>query len=149
MKDLIYTKQTKTRGVGVFATRDIQKDEVIAEFRGPVVMLESLEGIPREVQDHLYNVGIGKYILAKEPAVRTNHSCEPNAGIQKDVYLVAMRDIKKDEEVTFDYSMITADGWVLECACGTKSCRKKISNYKDLPDTLKEKYKNYTPDWIK
>jgi hypothetical protein len=76
MKDLIYTKQTKTRGVGVFATRDIQKDEVIAEFRGPVVMLESLEGIPREVQDHLYNVGIGKYILAKEPAVRTNHSCE-------------------------------------------------------------------------
>jgi len=149
MKDLVYTKQTKTRGFGVFATQDIRKDEIIAEFRGPVVMLETLEGIPREVQDHLYNVGVGKYIMAKEPGVRTNHSCEPNAGIKKDVYLVAMRDIKKDEEVTFDYSMITADDWVLECACGTKSCRKLIGNYKDLPDTLKERYKNYTPDWIK
>lgn len=149
MQDLIYIKATKMMGVGVFATRDIKKDEVIAEFRGPVVMLESLDGIPREVQDHLYNVGVGKYILAKEPAVRTNHSCEPNSGIQKDVYLVAMRDIKKDEEVTFDYSTITADGWALECACGTKSCRKLISDYKDLSDTLKEKYRNYTPDWIK
>lgn len=127
MQDLIYTKATKTMGSGVFAMRDIKKDEIIAEFRGPVVEIESLEGIPREVQDHLYNIGIGKYIIAKEPAVRTNHSCEPNAGIQKDIYLVAMRDIKKDEEVTFDYSMITADGWELKCACGTKSCRKLIS----------------------
>lgn len=149
MRDLIYVKQTKDRGIGVFATQDIKKDELIAEFRGPVVNIESLEGIPREVQDHLYNIGIGKYIIAKEPAVRTNHSCEPNAGIKDDVYLVAMRNIKKDEEVTFDYSMITADNWELKCACGTKSCRKLISNYKDLPDALKEKYKNYTPDWIK
>ena len=149
MRDLIYVKKTNNLGFGVFAIRDICKDEIVAEFRGPTVMIESLEGIPREVQDHLYNVGVGKYIIAKEPAVRTNHSCEPNAGIQKDVYLVAMRDIKKDEEVTFDYSMITADDWVLECACGTNSCRKIVGNYRDLPDTLKQKYKDYTPDWIK
>ena len=149
MQDLICTKMTKDRGVGVFATRDIRKDEIIAEFRGPVVVTESLDGIPREVQDHLYNVGIGKYIIAKEPAARTNHSCEPNAGIKNDVYLVAMYDIKKDEEVTFDYSVITADGWTLKCNCGAKSCRKLIGDYKDLPATLKQRYKNYTPDWIK
>ena len=82
------------------------------------------------------------------PARFINHSCEPNAGIKEDVYLVAMRDIKKDEGVAFDYSMITADDWVLECACGTRSCRKLIGNYRDLPDSLKQKYKDYTPDWI-
>jgi len=149
MQDLICTKTTKNRGVGVFATRDIRKDEIIAEFIGPVVMIKSLEGIPREVQDHLYNAGIGKYIIAKEPAARTNHSCDPNAGIKNDVYLVAMRNIKKDEEVTFDYSIITNDGWTLKCACGAKSCRKLIGNYKDLPETFKQRYKDYTPDWIK
>lgn len=149
MQDLIYMKQTKKMGLGVFAIRDIRKDEIIAEFRGPVVMIESLEGIPREVQDHLYNIGVGKYIIAKEPAVRTNHSCEPNAGIRNDIYLIAMRDIKKDEEVTFDYSMITADEWDIECACGTKSCRKLIGKYKNLPDSLKQAYKDYTPEWIK
>jgi len=65
------------------------------------------------------------------------------------VFLVAMRDIKKDEEITFDYSMITADGWPLECSCGSPSCRKLIGNYRDLPDELKKKYDKYTPDWIK
>jgi len=149
MDDLIYVKETKGMGCGVFAVRDISKDEVVAEFRGPEVSIESLEGIPREVQDHLFNIGVGRYIIAKEPAVRTNHSCEPNSGIRNDVFLVAMRDIKKDEEVTFDYSMITADGWTLKCLCKAKSCRKVIGNYRDLPEDFKRRYEGYTPDWIK
>lgn len=148
MQDLICVQETGKMGYGVFATRDIRKDERIAEFRGPLVEIESLDGIPREVQDHLYNVGVGRYLIAREPAVRTNHSCEPNAGIQDDVFLVAMRDIRKGEEVTFDYSVITSDDWTLACACGAKGCRKLIGNYRDLPEELKERYRNYTPEWI-
>jgi SET domain-containing protein len=149
MKNLIRVKQTAAKGLGVFATRDIRKDEVIAKFEGPMVVIKNLDEIPREVQDHLYNIDIDKYIIAKEPAARTNHSCEPNAGIKKDVYLVAMRDIKKDEEVTLDYSLITPNNWTLECQCGAKTCRKLIGRYQDLPDELKRKHKDYTPDWIK
>lgn len=149
MKDLICVKETGSMGLGVFATQDIRKGEPVAEFRGPLVETESLEGIPPEVQDHLYNVGVGRYIMVREPAVRTNHSCEPSAGIKDDVFLVAMRDIKKGEEVTFDYSTIIADDWTLKCACGTKSCRGLVGPYRDLPAELKEKYKDYTPEWIK
>jgi hypothetical protein len=114
-----------------------------------LVKIERLEGIPREVQDHLFNVGVDEYIIAREPGVRTNHSCDPNVGITRDVFLVAMRDIRGDEEVTFDYSMITADDWTLECLCGSPSCRKLIGNYKDLSDDIKRRYEKYTPDWIK
>jgi len=149
MEELIYVKKTPEKGLGVFAARDILKDEIITEFKGPFVKIEQLDGIPREVQDHLFNVGVGEYLIAREPGVRTNHSCDPNAGIIRDVFLVAMRDIKKDEEVTFDYSMITADDWTLECSCGSSSCRKRIGNYRDLPVEIKKKYENYTPDWIK
>jgi hypothetical protein len=149
MEKLICVKASAGKGLGVFATRDIRKDEVIVEFTGPEVTIESLEGIPGEVQDHLFNIGTDRYIIAREPEVRTNHSCEPNAGIRGTALLVAMRDIKKDEEVMFDYSMITADGWKMDCLCGSPSCRGVIGNYRDLPESVKTKYRNYTPDWIR
>ena len=63
--------------------------------------------------------------------------------------IFATRDIKKDEEITFDYSMIVADEWKLKCSCGSPSCRKIIGKYRDLPDELKKKYDKYIPAWIK
>ena len=149
MQELVYVKESQDKGRGLYAAGDIRKDEVILKFNGPHVKIESLAGIPQDVQDHLFNIGLDEYLIAREPGVYTNHSCDPNAGIVRDVLLVAMRDIKKDEEITFDYSMITADGWTLECHCGTLSCRNIIGNYKDLPNELKRKYDKYTPDWIK
>jgi hypothetical protein len=149
MKELIYVRETSNRGSGIFAARNILKDEIITEFKGPRVKIEHVDGIPKEVWDHLLNVGVDEYIIVRDPAARTNHSCDPNAGIKGDVSLVAMRDIKKDEEITFDYSIVTADNWTLECRCGSPSCRKIIGNYKDLPEKLKKKYDQYTPDWIK
>jgi len=149
MKDLVTVQKTQSKGLGIFAIRDIKKNEVITEFRGPVVTVPEFDGIPEEVIDHLFNIGVDKYIMAREPAVRTNHSCDPNAGIVGDVQLVAMRDIKAGEEVTFDYSMIIADPWVMECSCGSDICRKTIGKYVDLPDEVKAKYLQYTPEWIK
>lgn len=149
MKESIYIKKASNRGSGIFAAKDISKDEIITEFNGPFVKIEKMEGIPKEVWDHLFNVGINEYIIARDPAARTNHSCDPNAGIIRNVFLVAMRKIAKNEEITFDYSIITADNWKLECKCGSPSCRKIIGNYMDLPDKLKRKYDKYTPDWIK
>ena len=149
MKESVYVKESLDKGRGVYAARDIRKNEVILEFNGPYVKIESLAGIPREVQDHLFNIGLNEYLIVREPGAYTNHSCDPNAGIVRDVLLVAMRDIERDEEITFDYSMITSDDWTMECLCGSPSCRKIIGNYKDLPDELKTKYDKYTPDWIK
>jgi len=148
MKDLVTVQRTSNRGLGIFAIRDIQKDEYITEFSGPVVTIPKFDGFPDEVINHLFNIGIDKYIMAREPAVRTNHSCEPNAGIVGDVFLVAMRDIKAGEEVTFDYSTIIADAWVLECSCGSDLCRKTIGKYVDLPEEVKKRYLGYTPEWI-
>ena len=149
LKEAVYVKEKADMGFGIFAARDISKDEIIIEFKGPRVKIPDMTGIPREVWDHLFNVGVDEYVIAREPAVRTNHSCDPNAGIGRDVFLVAMRDIKDGEEITFDYSVITADNWTLACRCGSPRCRKVIGNYIDLSDELKRKYDKYTPDWVK
>jgi len=149
MKDLVSVQRTSNKGLGIFAIRDIKKDEIITEFSGPVVTIPEFDGIPDEVVNHLFNIGVDKYIMAREPAVRTNHSCDPNAGIVRDVFLVAMRDIKAGEEVTFDYSMIIADAWVMECQCGSDLCRKTIGKYVDLPTEVKQRHLGYTPEWIR
>lgn len=145
----IYVKETPGKGLGVFASRDIRKDETIAEFTGPKIKIENLNDFPPEVVEHLFNVGADEYLVAREPEVRTNHSCDPNAGIRKETQLVARRDINQDEEITFDYSMIMADDWEMDCQCGSPLCRKRIGKYRDLPGPLKEKYRDYTPEWIK
>lgn len=149
MEKLFYVKQTEGKGYGIFAAREIRKDELISEFRGPRVTIEAIGLVPPEVQDHLFNVGLNEYLVTFEPEVRTNHSCDPNAGIRKDVFLVAMRDIGKDEEITFDYSTITADDWEMACQCVSPSCRKIIGDYRKLPVEVKQKYASFTPDWIK
>ncbi|MEI8006183.1 MAG: SET domain-containing protein-lysine N-methyltransferase [Bacteroidota bacterium] len=149
MEKLICVKETPRKGRGIFAVRDICKGEIISTFTGPRVKIERLDDFPPEVVDHLFNVGTDEYIMAREPEVRTNHSCDPNAGIVRDVCLIAMRDIQKDEEITFDYSIIINDDWVLECRCGSPLCRKLIGKYRDLPREIKDKYRHYTPEWIK
>jgi SET domain-containing protein len=149
MEKLICVKETPLKGKGIFALRDIRKGEIISTFTGPRVKVERLDEFPPEVVDHLFNVGTDEYLMAREPEVRTNHSCDPNAGIVREVCLIAMRDIQKDEEITFDYSIIIDDDWVLECRCGSPLCRKIIGKFRDLPLEIKEKYKDFTPEWIK
>lgn len=145
----VYLKETPDRGYGVFAARDFSAGEIITEFTGPRVRIEQMEGIPQEVWDHLLNVGKDDYLIPREPEARTNHSCDPNAGIVNDVFLEAMRHIAKDEEITFDYSTTTFDDWHMECRCGSPLCRGLIGRYRDLPESLKAKYSKYTPDWLK
>ncbi len=35
-----------------------------------------------------------------------NHSCNPNAGFKGQIFMVAMRKIKRGEEITYDYAMV-------------------------------------------
>jgi hypothetical protein len=85
------------------------------------------------------------------PRARGPHEplLRPNAGIADDVFLAAIRDIKKDEEITFDYSTISADDWKMGRRCGAPCCRGVVGNYRDLPESLKAKYDKFTPAWIK
>jgi uncharacterized protein len=63
-----------------------------------------------------------------------NHSCEPNCESEegrggKRVYVRALRDIKRGEELNYDYGLVL-DGRITKkrkleyaCFCGTEQCR--------------------------
>lgn len=58
------------------------------------------------------------------PMHATNHSCDPNSSFNEDGMLVALRDIARDEEITYDYLLhpIPASPWNFACHCGSSNC---------------------------
>ena len=137
---LYYIGDTKIYGKGLFTKNDIKKGEIITILRGKV-----LTGIKYEydfTEDAKKWIQIDKLNWLKSRAGSfLNHSCNPNASISGRK-IVALRNIKKDEEITYDYDTRDWDewGWQLKCKCGSKNCRKIIRGYKHLPQKLKNKY---------
>ena len=59
------------------------------------------------------------------PARFINHSCAPNCEAELDegrVWIVALRDIKAGEELTFNYNYDLVDYRQHPCRCGTPVC---------------------------
>lgn len=83
-----------------------------------------------------------------EPSSFVNHSCDPNAGFQGQIVLMAMRPIRAGEEITFDYAMCLhaapgAPRYELECQCGQPNCRKLITEDDWQQPDLQRRYDGY------
>ena len=164
MKNFII-KKTSKKGKGLFATRNFKAGEHLLHI--DLTKLKSyttaeVKKHPEREHWHWDYIGRGKYVLTYLPYSYINHSCNPNTYVKfkiiaiSDVY--ALRDIKKGEELTYDYGVTAMDGfnikWVMNCRCGIKNCRKKIpadffkqsleiqkKYYRYLPPSIKRKYK--------
>ncbi len=135
-------------GKCLIANADIAKDEVVAEFDGPVYEAEKVTDLPKNIADHAIQFEEHKWKDSKGFARYINHSCEPNCGIKGLFTLVAMREIKKGQELVWDYDMTEDNVWRMECLCGTPSCRKVIGSFSLVPDTVRRAYKGYISDWL-
>ncbi len=144
----ISLKNTRKYGKGVFANSDIKKGEIIARFDGTIYD-DDFEDWTRDLQTHTIQIGPNKWRDSKGLARYINHSCEPNCGIRGLWTVVAMRDIKKGEQITWDYEMTEkSDWWRMRCRCGSDLCRKVIGNYKNMPRPIRAKYKGYISTWL-
>ncbi|MEK7176740.1 MAG: SET domain-containing methyltransferase [Patescibacteria group bacterium] len=132
-------------GKAVFAARNYKKDGVILMFKGPVV---SKKDVPKDLfkhKDRFVQIGPNKFL---GPSNTTddyiNHSCDPNAGLafyDFGILLVALRPIKKGEEITWDYSTtLHKNPWTMNCMCYSKHCRKIVREFKFLPIAVKNRY---------
>ena len=149
MKDnkKVELRKAGNRGKGIFAKKLIKKGETIASFDGQIYEYE------HRWNDYLRNHTIQfekrRWRDSKGIAVFINHSCEPNCGVKNLFDIVAMRDIKKDEELTWDYEMTEANPiWKMKCRCKTPSCRGVIGNYKNMPLAIRKKYKGFISQWL-
>jgi hypothetical protein len=135
-------------GSGIFANVDFKRGDLIFIWKG--ILMRGL-----------YHWRVGKRWLQTDqyawidpykdnPGCYINHSCNPNSGIRNSIEMVAMREIKKGEEVTFDYSTSESeDGWYLICHCGEKNCRRLIKPYEFLSKELKLNYRDFVSEYLK
>lgn len=150
-----------SEGKGVFAKEHIKKGERLAIFGGTVITIDEMNELPEQNQSHLMQIEerfvFGTTSPVPEDTDYFNHSCNPNAGFHGQIFLVAMRDIAKDEEITFDYAMIISESVGasvpedidMNCRCGAANCRKRFTeNDWKIPE-LREKYKDYFSEYIK
>lgn len=138
---------------GLFAAAPIRKDEVIGIWEGDIYIADKATNLPCDEKacprDYALQIGPKEYQYTEEVIKYTNHSCEPNTGYNASGAMVAMRDIEEGEEILIDYEMSENSDFTLICKCGNTTCRRNIGAFKNLPQSLKEKYKDYLAPWLR
>ncbi len=134
---------------GVFAAEYIAKGKKILDFSGKIV--------PEE-ESGKWDLWIGKNKFIRAPKNSTdnllNHSCNPNSYVKKigsKFCLISMKNIKKSEEITFDYDATDYDNKEFEfaCSCKSRKCRKIIRGFKYLDARQKKRLSRYLIPYLK
>jgi hypothetical protein len=140
-------KNTEKYGRGLYTTKYFDKNQVILKFSGIKVLFEEIKDHTTVYAHNLLQIGAQLYLdVSGEHSYYINHSCSPNCIIKMAgnfPFLVAKRNIKSGEELTFDYSTTSNETpltWQIDCKCGSVNCRKKISGFQLLAEEQQKKY---------
>ncbi len=125
-------KKSNIDNRGLYASHDIKDRTKIIEYKGKILTKRQVEDNPKFDNDkaiYLFNIN-KKYDLDGDLKYNTarliNHSCNPNCevyGTGLKVWIYAIRDIKKGEELTYDYGFsFDKDYKDFPCKCRSKNC---------------------------
>jgi len=127
-------------GKGLFATKNIKAHTIICTVNGPTLSFQQTIELG-EKESHCIQIAPDNYILCNPPFLYSNHSCEPNCGLNAQLQLLTLHDVKQDQELFWDYSTSMLERhWTMFCFCNAASCRKKITDFDLLPLDLQMYY---------
>jgi SET domain-containing protein len=117
-------KRTAT-GLGLFATKPIQKGKRIVEYTGPRISNEQVE---KSTGKYFFGVN-SKWSIDGSPrsniARYINHSCRPNAEARLSrgrVWIWSRKNIKAGEEIAYDYGKEYFDDIIKPEGCKCDKC---------------------------
>ena len=152
-------RKSSMEGRGIFARTNIKKGERLAIFGGDIMLIDEVKELPEELRGYAMQIE-ERFVMGMRRAQKAeatdffNHSCDPNAGLKGQIFLVAMRNIRKDAEVTFDYAMVVSKSvgsdvvFEMDCRCGARSCRRRITEGDWMILSLQQKYKGYFSEYL-
>ena len=132
----IFVRRSKIHGTGVFAKKDIPKNTEIIEYVGDKITKKEAERrselpIDRNKADSDHGA-VYLFIINKRydidgfvpynTARFINHSCEPNCeaiNIGGKIWIVALKDIEIDEELSYNYGYAYDGEDEHRCLCRT------------------------------
>ena len=129
----IVRRRSPISGWGVYAAQPISEDTKIVEYKGALVSQAEAwrreqRYLPRQriwiftlndrwARDAAFGGNIARYI---------NHACRPNCYVDvigRHIWICASRDIRKGEELTYDYNTDGVAG--ITCRC-RRGCRRTL-----------------------
>ncbi len=150
----VYTAESPVQGTGVFSSARFSPGEVILKIDDSRIVTDAdpLDPAKGEFEHHCDYLADGKVVLMQPPERYINHGCAPNTftrTIAGDRYVVALREIRPGEEITYDYC-INGDGdtaW--DCSCGSPECRRHhLSGFFHQPMDVQARYLALLDDWF-
>ena len=117
---------------GLYASKDIRIGTRIIQYKGKIISNTEVEQNPKfdnERDIYLFDINT-KYSLDGDFSWNTawliNHSCDPNCEVDGSgykIWVTAIKDIKKNEELTYDYGFsYDKDYKQFPCKCRSKNC---------------------------
>ena len=144
-------RRSRIHGRGVYARKDIKKGTRLIQYTGEVI--SNAEADRRYDDESMSDHHTFLFILNSRLCVDAarggnisrfiNHKCDPNcvAWIEgKEIWIDALKDIKKGEELGYEYEYDFLPGYTVEdlefyaCRCGSPKCRGTIV---DVPKSKK------------
>ena len=142
-KIIIELGLSKIDGIGVFSAKDVIKNEIVAEGINEedyksLITWESIKFFDEDLKQKIYSYCIGTPEGFFPPENNDfnelsiewymNHSCNGNIGFNNNGDFIALRNIKKNEELNYDYALAESNPkFRMHCKCGAKNCRKIIT----------------------
>ncbi len=126
MENDVKVKRSRT-GLGLFAARDFEKDELVIEYIGDKITEEEAN---RRGGKYLFELNDEWTIDGKSRdnlARYINHSCKPNCYPELDedeeqIYIYAKKNIRAGEELTYNYGKMYFDELIEKGGCKCSVC---------------------------
>lgn len=126
--DWVVFTRSPIHGTGGFARRDVPTGTRLIEYVGEKIpKAESLRRCEAN-NEYIFTLNAQEDLdgnVEWNPARFINHSCTPNCDAELDeghIWIIARRDIRAGEEITFNYGYDLADYKEHPCRCGTPEC---------------------------
>jgi SET domain-containing protein len=125
---LVHFRNSHIHGTGGFAATDIRSGTHLLEYVGRKIDKQESQRQCELENPYIFCIN-DEFDLDGNvdwnPARLLNHSCSPNAEAQAEgdrIWIVALRDIKAGEEITFNYNYDLQDYREHPCACRSPEC---------------------------
>jgi uncharacterized protein len=133
-------------GRGLFAIGELKPGEIVCVKGGYIFERTALGGITAALGPAEIQIADDLFIGPRHPEERegamifSNHSCDPNIGVQGQIVFVALRQIAAGEELTHDWATTDDDEYTMTCRCGAACCRGVITGKDWQNKDLQRKY---------
>ena len=117
---------------GLYATKNIKVGTRIIQYKGKIITNREVEQNPKYDNDkdiYLFDINKRHSLdgdFSWNVAKNINHSCDPNCevdGAGYKIYVIAIKDIRKNEELTYDYGFSYDEDYKqFPCKCRSKNC---------------------------